>query len=139
MGPGDNIGLLASKTSATSIRGQYYGIAAATGKIGAFSAIWLFVPIVHSGKGGDNSTSANQNLFWVASSLCVLALLLAWFFLPEVGQDTIDLEDRRFRAFLQENGYDTAKMGLPGYVAPGGSESPEYSGSDVKGVDMKYE
>lgn len=36
VGPGDNIGLVASKTSATSIRGQYYGIAAAMGKIGAF-------------------------------------------------------------------------------------------------------
>ena len=36
LGPGDNIGLVASKTSATSIRGQYYAIAAAIGKIGAF-------------------------------------------------------------------------------------------------------
>lgn len=35
-GPGDNIGLVASKTSATAIRGQYYAIAAAAGKIGAF-------------------------------------------------------------------------------------------------------
>ena len=34
-GPGDNIGLVASKTSATAIRGQYYGTAAAFGKIGA--------------------------------------------------------------------------------------------------------
>ena len=32
MGPGDNIGLVASKTCATGIRGQYYAIAAATGK-----------------------------------------------------------------------------------------------------------
>lgn len=36
IGPGDNIGMLASKTSATCIRGQYYGIAAAWGKVGAF-------------------------------------------------------------------------------------------------------
>lgn len=34
MGPGDNIGLVASKTCATGIRGQYYAIAAACGKIG---------------------------------------------------------------------------------------------------------
>lgn len=33
LGPGDNIGLVASKTSATAIRGQYYGIAAAVGKV----------------------------------------------------------------------------------------------------------
>jgi MFS family permease len=36
VGPGDNIGLLASKTCATGVRGQYYAIAAAIGKIGAF-------------------------------------------------------------------------------------------------------
>lgn len=36
MGPGDNIGLIASKTCATPIRGQYYAVAAAFGKIGAF-------------------------------------------------------------------------------------------------------
>lgn len=41
-GPGDNIGLVASKTSATSIRGQYYGIAAAFGKLGAFVGSWVF-------------------------------------------------------------------------------------------------
>jgi hypothetical protein len=29
-------GLLAAKTSSTAIRGQYYGLAAAIGKIGAF-------------------------------------------------------------------------------------------------------
>ena len=34
MGPGDNIGLVAAKTSATGIRGEYYAIAAALGKIG---------------------------------------------------------------------------------------------------------
>jgi hypothetical protein len=38
IGPGDNIGLMAGKTSATAIRGQYYGIAAAWGKVGHLSA-----------------------------------------------------------------------------------------------------
>ena len=42
LGPGDNIGLVAAKTSATSIRGQYYGTAAAMGKIGAFVGSYLF-------------------------------------------------------------------------------------------------
>jgi hypothetical protein len=43
MGPGDNIGLVASKTCATGIRGQYYAIAAAFGKIGAFVGSYVFV------------------------------------------------------------------------------------------------
>ena len=41
-GPGDNIGLMAAKSSATCIRGQFYGIAAAIGKIGAFSGAYAF-------------------------------------------------------------------------------------------------
>lgn len=39
-GPGNNIGLLASKSSPTAIRGQFYGIAAAVGKVGAFVGTW---------------------------------------------------------------------------------------------------
>jgi len=41
-GPGDNIGLMAAKMSATCIRGQFYGIAAAVGKIGAFAGAYAF-------------------------------------------------------------------------------------------------
>ena len=40
LGPGNTIGLLASKTGPTAVRGQYYGIAAATGKVGAFVGTW---------------------------------------------------------------------------------------------------
>lgn len=47
IGPGDNIGLLASKTCATSIRGQYYGIAAAMGKIGAFVVSFYLIRTRH--------------------------------------------------------------------------------------------
>jgi hypothetical protein len=39
-GPGNCMGLLASKTSPTAIRGQYYGVAAAIGKVGAFVGTW---------------------------------------------------------------------------------------------------
>jgi hypothetical protein len=37
--------LLASKSGPTAVRGQYYGIAAAIGKIGAFGGSWgkLFI------------------------------------------------------------------------------------------------
>jgi hypothetical protein len=44
LGPGDNIGLIASKTSASSIRGQYYGVAAAIGKVGAFVGKYQGIP-----------------------------------------------------------------------------------------------
>jgi len=41
-GPGDNIGLIAAKVPATAIRGEFYGIAAAMGKIGAFAGAYAF-------------------------------------------------------------------------------------------------
>lgn len=32
--------------------------------------------------------------------------------MPHIGQDTIALEDARFRAYLEANGYDTRQLGL---------------------------
>jgi uncharacterized membrane protein len=46
-GLGDNIGLMAAKSSATCVRGRFYGIAAATGKTGAFIGTYVF-PLVLS-------------------------------------------------------------------------------------------
>lgn len=108
-GPGNNIGLLAAKTSATGIRGQYYGIAAAIGKLGAFVGTYIY-PYIQAA-GGDSTTSA-QYPFYVSSSLCVLSAALAFFCLPNVGQDTIALEDIRFREYLEQNGWDTRQLGL---------------------------
>ena len=40
LGPGNCLGLLASKSGPTAVRGQFYGVAAAIGKIGAFIGTW---------------------------------------------------------------------------------------------------
>ncbi len=93
----------------TSHRGQYYGIAAAVGKIGAFSGSYALNAIQTAA--GDDKIAAGRNPFFVASSLAILAGGLV-FLLPPIGQDTIDHEDVAFRAYLSENGYDTSKMGL---------------------------
>lgn len=109
LGPGDNIGLIASKTSATAVRGQYYGIAAATGKIGAFVGTYVFPYIVDAGGDGN---AAYQYPFYVSSSLAVLTAAIAFFGIPNITQDTITSEDRKFREFLEANGWDTNQMGL---------------------------
>jgi MFS family permease len=108
-GPGDNIGLVASKTCATGIRGQYYGIAAAVGKIGAFAGSYALDALQKAA--GDDAVAAGRNPFFVASSLAFLAAGLV-LLLPHIGQDTIDQEDIKFREYLLANGYDTSKMGL---------------------------
>lgn len=62
--------------------------------------------------GGDNEVASAQYPFWVSSSLCVLSAALALFCLPHIGQDTIQIEDARFRAYLEANGYDTRQLGM---------------------------
>ena len=132
-GPGDNIGLVASKTSATAIRGQYYAIAAASGKIGAFVGTYLFPTIQNHAPGGASSVRGGQDPFFVSSSLCLFSACLALFLLPHIGQDTITSEDLKFRAYLEEHGWDTRQMGSKEYqqkaisadtVASKYSESP---------------
>lgn len=116
-GPGDNIGLVASKTSATAIRGQYYAIAAASGKIGAFVGTYVFPIIQKNAPGGKSSTRGGQDPFFISSSLCLLSAALALFCLPHIGQDTITTEDLKFRQYLEANGFDTGKMGTKEYMA----------------------
>lgn len=117
LGPGNNIGLLAAKTCATGVRGRYYGIAAAVGKIGAFIGTWVF-PYIQSA--GGNKIQSAQYPFWVASSLCILSAVIAFFFIPDIGQDTIADEDIRFRDYLESQGWDTRQLGF-------GNKDPELS------------
>ena len=114
-GPGDNIGLVASKTSATCIRGQYYAIAAAFGKVGAFVGTYVFPIIQKNAPGGADSTRGGQDPFFVSSALCIFSAFLAFFLLPHIGQDTITAEDIKFRAYLEEHGWDTRQMGVKQY------------------------
>ncbi|KAK9468454.1 major facilitator superfamily domain-containing protein [Lipomyces arxii] len=109
-GPGDCIGLIASKTCATSVRGQYYGIAAATGKIGAFVGTYVF-PVIIKNAGGEDTVKGLQAPFWVSSSLSILSGLMALFFLPKLGQDVITKEDDKFREYLASKGWDVARLG----------------------------
>ncbi|KAH6647440.1 major facilitator superfamily transporter [Truncatella angustata] len=115
LGPGNNIGLLAAKTCATGVRGQYYGIAAAIGKIGAFVGTYVFPYIIAAG--GDDSTKQYQYPFYVSACLCIFSACLALFFLPHIGQDTITKEDADFRAYLESQGWDTSQLGLKQPIA----------------------
>jgi MFS family permease len=112
MGPGNNIGLIASKTSATAVRGKYYGIAAAWGKIGAFIGTKTLVLLYNNYYDAGKTIKAVQYPFFIAASLCVFSSMLALFLLPHIGQDTIEEEDAKFRVYLEQNGYDTSRMGL---------------------------
>ena len=92
---------------------MYYGIAAATGKIGAFVGTWVFPPIIKAA--GDNVIKQGQYPLYVSSALCIFSGIIAFFFLPSVGQDTITEEDERFKQYLIQNGYDVSSMGTKKY------------------------
>ncbi|KAI3405414.1 GIT3 [Candida oxycetoniae] len=124
-GPGDNIGLLASKTSATAIRGQYYGIAAAIGKIGAFVGAWVFPAIQKKYDSETNPDLKLQVPFYISSGLCLFSACLALFFLPHVGQDAINSEDNDFVDYLKDKGFDITLLGELGQVKSHGSTTEE--------------
>ena len=111
VGPGNNLGLLASKTGPTAVRGQYYGIAAAIGKVGAFVGTWAFPPIIKA-FGGEDTIRGNTGPFWIGSGLAVLSALITFFFIKPLTTDGMAKEDEEFRAYLEANGYDTSQMGL---------------------------
>jgi MFS family permease len=131
LGPGDNIGLIASKTSATAVRGKYYGIAAAFGKIvslsdlahsrsqsadvdmqGAFIGSKTLILLYNKYYNAGEVIKAGQYPFIISSVFCVVNAALALFCLPHIGQETIEEEDARFKAYLEQNGYDVSKLGL---------------------------
>ncbi|PRT54426.1 hypothetical protein B9G98_02046 [Wickerhamiella sorbophila] len=108
-GPGNNIGLIASKSSASAIRGRYYGICAAVGKIGAFVGGYAF-PAIADHYGGLDSFQGQTTLFYVSSALCIFSGLLV-LLLPPLGQTAVADEDRKFREYLESQGIDTSMMG----------------------------
>ena len=130
-GPGDNIGLIASKTSATSIRGQYYAIAAASGKIGAFVGTYVFPVIQNNAPGGADSVRGGQDPFFVSSSLCIFSALVAFAFLPQIGQDTITTEDLKFREYLEQHGWDTRQLGSKEHQMRGESSTDPSTGANA--------
>ncbi|KAJ7510459.1 MFS Git1p-related glycerophosphoinositol and glycerophosphocholine permease [Mycena galericulata] len=110
-GPGNCLGLLASKSSPTAIRGQFYGIAAAIGKVGAFVGTWAFPPMIDAfSKQGGNK--GNTGPFWVGSGLAILSALVTFLFIKDNEEDGMAKEDIIFREYLEANGFDTSAMGL---------------------------
>ncbi|THH01037.1 hypothetical protein EW145_g6988 [Phellinidium pouzarii] len=109
--PGNCLGMLAAKSGPTAVRGQYYGLAAAVGKIGAFVGTWAFPPMIDA-FGGADTTRGNTGPFWVGSGLAIFSALVTFFFIRPLSADGMTKEDAAFRVYLEENGWDTSQMGL---------------------------
>jgi MFS family permease len=110
LGPGNCLGLLASKSGPTAVRGQFYGFAAAVGKIGAFIGTWVFPRIIDD-FGGPTTEKGNTGPFWIGSGLAILSAIITLVFIQPLSTDGMKLEDALFREYLEANGYDTSVMG----------------------------
>ncbi|KAK9384336.1 hypothetical protein V1515DRAFT_641283 [Lipomyces mesembrius] len=96
-GPGDCNFLVSSESFPTPLRGHFLGFAAAVGKAGSAIGTTVLTIALNS---FQNPTNGQQVLFFIGSSISHPA--------------TLEEEDLKFRAYLEENGYDTSEMGLVG-------------------------
>jgi len=141
-GPGNCLGLLASKASPTAFRGKFYGGCAAIGKIGAFVGTWVFPVIIDSFGGGSKGQTGP---FYIGSGLAILSALIIYFGIPEVDADFMTNADLEFRQYLEANGYDTSVMGYKGesaieaILAPGKEATGDIDSLDDEKVDVKEE
>jgi len=128
-GPGNCLGVLAAKTGPTAVRGQYYGAAAAVGKIGAFIGTWVFPHIV-DGFGGSGTLKGDTGPFWIASGLAILSAIVVITLVKPLTHDGMTEEDEKFRQYLAEHGFDISTMGLQ-------ETETTYSETDAKSADEK--
>jgi len=110
-GPGNNLGLLAAKaTGPTAVRGVFYSVAAVIGKVGAFVATYVYTPII-ADVGGAGTYRGDTIPVYIGSALSLLSAVVV-FFLVHINAGFMAAEDERFRAYLEEAGYDTSSLGI---------------------------
>ncbi|GMM37458.1 Git1 protein [Saccharomycopsis crataegensis] len=97
MGPGDNLGVVASESFPTAVRGTCYGFAAAIGKVGAVVGTQTFQPI--RDKLGARWT-------FIIAALCgVSGVIVAALFVPHLKEDDLLENDIKFNNYLIEQGW----------------------------------
>lgn len=136
LGLGNNLGLVASKSIApTAVRGTFYGIAAAIGKLGAFSGDYAYPLIQTDFSSDENSDLYNAGPFYVAGAMAFGACLITLLLLPQTHLDGMDYEDREFKSYLLAHGYDTSHMGDTSYADDVEDKKDGHVQADTKDLD----
>lgn len=107
MGPGVATFLCAAESFPTPLRGHYMGFAAAVGKAGAAIGTQVFTPIQDS---FSTTEKGQQGVFLIGSAFAIVGGVIAWVLIPDKERD-LESEDVRFRAYLEEKGFDTSVYG----------------------------
>ncbi|KAL8401073.1 hypothetical protein RB594_001194 [Gaeumannomyces avenae] len=95
-------------SSESFLRGHFLGFAAAIGKVGAAVGTTALSEALAS---FEDPVKGQQAVFLIGSGISVVGTLVVWFMIPNHPK-TLEEEDARFRAFLEDSGYDTAHMGF---------------------------
>ncbi|KAL4897194.1 MFS general substrate transporter [Aspergillus ambiguus] len=110
MGPGVSTFLCAAESFPTPLRGHFLGFAAAVGKAGASIGTEVFTPIQNA---FDTTAQGQQAVFLIGSAFTLVGGLVAWFLIPDMSRE-LETEDARFKAYLEEHGYDVSHYGEVG-------------------------
>lgn len=105
LGPGDMLGLVASESFATGIRGMCYGLAAAVGKAGAAIGTQVFKPI--------QNNLGKKWTFIIAAIIGAVGVAMTLLFIPHLRDEDLMDEDIRFAEYLRAHGY-TGQIGTHG-------------------------
>lgn len=104
MGPGVATFLCGAESFPTPVRGHFLGLAAAMGKAGAAIGTQVFTPIQDS---FSDTFSGVQAVFLIGAAFAAVGGVISWTLIPDKEKDLED-EDAKFRAYLEEHGFDTA-------------------------------
>ncbi|KZT68331.1 MFS general substrate transporter [Daedalea quercina L-15889] len=123
LGPGNMSLLTSAESYPTPIRGTFFGLSAALGKVGAAVGTGAFTPI--------QNNLGKRWTFIVAAIFGALGILVAYLFVPDKTGVDLSLEDTEFMQYLADNGWE-GEVGIteeilafddtkdsPALVAPG--------------------
>ena len=129
-GPGDMLGVISSESSATAVRGVFYGISAVTGKIGSVVGVECFQPI------RDNLGA--RWTFIIAAICGLVGVLITVFFVPHSLENDLMKEDVEFHNYLVSNGW-TGKMGFDEVDEESSVKTFEDEGNSTDGNEKNTE
>ncbi|KAI6025186.1 major facilitator superfamily domain-containing protein [Pisolithus microcarpus] len=109
-GPGNCIGVLAAKTAPLAVRELFYGVAAASGKVGAFIGVWVFPQIINA-FGGSNTAEGITAPFCIGGGLAAVCALVTFCLVKPIVHNGMKAEDKAFHQYLEENGFDVSLIG----------------------------
>ncbi|KIK28697.1 hypothetical protein PISMIDRAFT_90338 [Pisolithus microcarpus 441] len=107
-GPGNCICVLAAKTAPLAVRELFYGVAAASGKVGAFIGVWGIFPLAF---GGSNTAEGITAPFCIGGGLAAVCALVTFCLVKPIVHNGMKAEDKAFHQYLEENGFDVSLIG----------------------------